>query len=363
MKHQNGFTLIELLIAIALGLLVTAAAVMLFITGYKSYALQQGSGDIQDNANFGLNQLTKDLRLAHLNTLSSFMGSETAGGGIVFTSAVNAFRDTTQTPSIIKSNLNPNITGSTAAVTLLSRSSGDAVGTAPAWTGLSNGRTTTGTALVSDQLVIQYTPTYVLDDNGTATTTDDRWVGGYDCEGRELRYPINTTSSQGQRVIVQRYFLRRDTVVNGNEPNERLALACDAGSYDLGANPTVISDYGDNGEIIIKRVDHFRVLLGVQIKEGTNDRYRYMSTREYMALTAPRPRILSLQLGMLVRSIEAVGNVDEKERARMNAQNQFYTVLDQNVKVAALAAGERQYARQVISQTVAFRNSFGERGQ
>lgn len=363
MNRQNGFTLIELLIAITLGLLVTAAAVILFTTSYKSYALQQGAGDLQDNANFGLNQITKDLRLVHLNTLSSFMSSETASGGVVFTSAANAFRDTTQTPNIIKSNLNSNISGSTAAVTLLSRSSGDTVGTAPAWTGSSNGRTTTGTSLVSDQLVIQYTPKYVLDDKKTVVTTDDEWVGGYDCEGRELRYPVNTTSSQGQRIIVQRYFLRRDSVAAPNEPNVPLALACDAGSYDLGANPTAVENYGDNGEIIIKRVDHFRVLLGVQLKESSGDRYRYMSIREYMGLTAPRPRILSMQLGMLVRSVDAIGQVDEKERARMNDQNQFFTVLDQNVKVPSLAAGERQYVRQVVAQTVAFRNSFGERGQ
>lgn len=362
MNHYRGFTLIELMISLSLGLLVTAAAIFLFITSYKSYALQQSAGDIQDNANFGLNQITKDLRLTNLNNISSFMSSETSNGGIVFTSSVNGLRDTTQTPNITKSNFNPSIVGTTAGLTLLSRSSGDTVGTAPTWTGLSNGRSTAGENLVSDQLVIQYLPMYVLDDKGTAATTDDQWVGGYDCEGRELRYPVNTSNTQGQRIIVQRYFLRRDTVVNTNEPNAPLALACDAGSYDLSANPTAISDYGDVGEIIIKRVDHFRVLLGVQLKESSGDRYRYMSIHDYMALAAPRPRLLSLQLGMLVRSNDPIGPVDEKERERMNDQTQFFSVLDQNVKVPALAKGEQQYVRQVISQTVAVRNSFGERG-
>ncbi|MEG2268985.1 MAG: prepilin-type N-terminal cleavage/methylation domain-containing protein, partial [Acinetobacter sp.] len=35
MKIQKGFTLIELMIALALGLIVVAAAAMLFLTGVK----------------------------------------------------------------------------------------------------------------------------------------------------------------------------------------------------------------------------------------------------------------------------------------------------------------------------------------
>lgn len=67
MRQQNGYTLMELLIALTLGLVIIAAATMLFLTGVRSQAMQQGVADLQDNANFGLNYITQDLRLANLN--------------------------------------------------------------------------------------------------------------------------------------------------------------------------------------------------------------------------------------------------------------------------------------------------------
>ena len=61
MKKQVGFTLVELLIAIALGLIIAASATMLFLTGLKSQALQTGQSGLQDDANFGLNFILKDV--------------------------------------------------------------------------------------------------------------------------------------------------------------------------------------------------------------------------------------------------------------------------------------------------------------
>jgi type IV pilus assembly protein PilW len=59
MKSQEGFTLVELMIALALGLIVVAAATLLFLTGLRSSSMQQGVSDLQDNANFGLNYITQ----------------------------------------------------------------------------------------------------------------------------------------------------------------------------------------------------------------------------------------------------------------------------------------------------------------
>ena len=65
MKKQVGFTLVELLIAMALGLIIAASATMLFLTGLKSQALQTGQSGLQDDANFGLNFILKDVRLSN----------------------------------------------------------------------------------------------------------------------------------------------------------------------------------------------------------------------------------------------------------------------------------------------------------
>ncbi|MEN8292597.1 PilW family protein [Acinetobacter radioresistens] len=328
LKYRAGFTLIELMIALALGLVITAAAIMLFITGQRSYSMQQGVADLQDNANFGLNYIVRDIRLANLNSTRADINDQISFGGIVLTSAINAQKDAS-VPPLPLSNLSSTITGNTAAVSLLSRSSGTGMsaGTAPAWTGISNVNEA-GTALLSDQLVIQYRPVE---------------IGGFDCEGQEI------TSTD--IYIVQRYFLRADTNVSANEPNQALALACDAGFYPVTGSPTAITNYGDAGEIIMKRVDYFRVLLGIQ----NGDNYRYISIADYMAMASPRPRILSLQLGILTRSSQSTGT-------NSNAgNNTAFTVLDKNVVVKS-STTTNNYIRQVVSQTVALRNGFGERG-
>jgi type IV pilus assembly protein PilW len=342
-----GFTLIELMISLTLGLIIAAAATLLFLTGQRSVAMQKGVAELQDNANFGLNYMTKDIRLTNLNTKTAAMNDSTLYGGVVLTSSASAdaVTDTTVNPNIKKTNLPVDLVVSDA---LLSQSDDRVTaGSGNQWTGVSNVQDTTGALLKSDQLVIQYLPQYSLDDKGTAATSDDEYVGGFDCEGGEIRY----SKSLGLRMYVQRYFLREDTNKATNESSP-LALACDAGYYPIASTPaaTSISNFGSAGEIIMKRVDHFRVLLGVQYADGT---HRYLPVATYMALTAPRPRILSVQLGTLVRSTQSVG-----AEAAVKADQQFQ-LLDQTVKVKA--STDPKYIRQVVSQTIALRNALGER--
>ncbi|WP_445659919.1 PilW family protein [Acinetobacter sp. F16] len=362
MIRQSGFTLVELMLSLTLGLIITAAAILLFLTSQRSLSMQQGISDIQDNANFGLNYLTKDIRIANLNNQKSILNDETAFGGIVLTSSVNAIKDTKTTPATPLSNFANTIVGNTAAVNLLSRSNGMSVSTAPAWSGASNVQVSSSD-ISSDQLVIQYIPQYITDQKNTPTiTSDDVLFGGFDCEGNRLEFLLNDPkptepdltkkAAFGPQVIVQRYFLRVDANNQQAEPNQPLALACDSGFYSTTGNPNVINRYGDAGEIMMKRVDHFRVLLGVQ--NGTQ--HRYVSINDYMGLPAPRPRIISLQIGLLTRSSQNVGNDS------LIKDDQEFVVLDQTVKVKKPTTTTK-YVRQVISQTVALRNSLGERGK
>lgn len=71
-SHNKGFTLIELMIALALGLVIVAAGIALFLSAQKSYTSQQAVAQIQDNANFGLSYISKGLRRG------------TAVGGVIF---------------------------------------------------------------------------------------------------------------------------------------------------------------------------------------------------------------------------------------------------------------------------------------
>lgn len=300
MKIQKGFTLIELMIALALGLIVVAAAAMLFLTGVKSSQVQQGMADLQDNANFGLNYITQDLRLANLNTVEAAMNDALLHGGVVLS----------------QSNLPTGIQADVGDV-LLSRSNGDAVGSDNEWTGASN------VTQNSDQLVIQYKPAQ---------------TGGFDCEGREI--------ATVDRIVIQRYFLRIDANAGAGEGNP-LALACDAGDYD----DNDLTRYGDAGEIIMKRVDHFRVLLNVSNAAGNR---RYIGIHEYMALTGTKPRILGVSLGVLARSGQSTG------QEASTAQNNAFVVLDQDVAVGE-NGNPQGFIRQVVTQEVAIRNALGER--
>lgn len=371
---ESGFTLVELMIALALGLVVAAAATMLFLTSQKSYVLQSGMADLQDNANFGLNYITKDIRLTNLNIIKADVNDQTQYGGLVLTSSANATKDVAVPPATVGdplSNLYKTITVANAPESILSRSNGMTLGSSPAWTGVSNvqeiatdakGASTT-TDINSDQLTIQYTPQYILDE------ATNEWVGGFDCEGRELRFlaekPATGTRPFGRQMIVQRYFLRTDTNM-GNEPNQPLALACEAGFYALAETPAVVRVEGGtpsqnlntatfgkgSGQIIMRRVDHFRVLLGVQ----NSSSYRYISINDYMGIAAgSRPRILSVQLGLLVRSTNSVA------KDVIISDDQQFQVLDQLVKVKTPKASAPKYVRQIVSQTIALRNTFGDR--
>lgn len=368
-NKQSGFTLIELMISLTLGLIVTAAAILLFITGQRSAAMQRGVAELQDNANFGLNYITKDIRLTNLNTKTAAINDQTLYGGVVLTSnaSADAVTNTAVTPNVKKPTLPTTVVVDN---TLLSQSSGRAgvtVGTSPQWTGSSNAEDTSGTALTSDQLVIQYLPQYTV--NGT------NYDGGFDCEGNAILFP----KTENLRIYVQRYFLRTDSNAGTNETSP-LALACDAGYYAIGdfhgdipatgsspaipatipaTAPTAITNYGGAGEIIMKRVDHFRVLLGVQsdvaaaASTPASTTHQYVSIKDYMGMTAPRPRILSIQLGALVRSTQSVG-----AESAVRADQQFQ-ILDQTVKLKT--STDPKYIRQVVSQTIALRNALGER--
>lgn len=346
MINQKGFTLIELMISITLGLIISAAAVLLFMTGQKSLSMQQSVSDLQDNANFGLNYITKDLRLMNLNSTKAIMDDQTVFGGIVLTSSVNPVNIGTKTVPINVSNLSSSIKGTTAGLNFLSRSAGFITGTSPEWSGASNVQVS-GSDQPSDQLTIQYMPQYRIEERGTGKV--QTYVGGFDCEGNELAFPVTA----GRYMVVQRYFLRADVNKSANEPNQTLALACDAGTYPETGTPAAITGFGGAGEIVMKRVDHLRILLGVQNDSGR----RYMSIKEYMDATAPHPRIVSIQFGILARSLQSVSD------AKSIKDDQTFVVLDQTVTVKTPKTSSPKYVRQVISQTIALRNAIGERGE
>lgn len=357
---QHGFTLIELLVSITLGLLVVAAASQLFITGQVSVFLQRSSADILDNGNFGLNYLTKDIRMANLGGSVPVIDDTTAYGGIVLAQA----------------NVTKYVTIDSA---LLTRGNGQ-----NGWAGASNVNTAGATpnTIYSDQLTIQYQPVQTAisraefatpwpTDATDLATLQAKYAAitiGYDCTGSKI-----TLQEAKQGVhIVQRYFLRADSTAGSSEPNAALALACAASRYTedavnaqvkleaAGSATTAIPLTGldGQGQIVMNRVDFFHIMLGVA--DGTFDaptNLRYMSVKDYMALSGAKPRIRSVQLGLVVRGTDSVSR-----QSGQISNTPTFTVLDQGVtlKTPSASTSSARYLRQSVMQTVALRNGLGE---
>lgn len=361
MIRQYGYTLVELLVSIVLGLLVAAAALQLFLTGQVSVFLQRGSADILDNGSFGLNYLAKDIRLANLGGSVPVIDDTTLYGGLVFAQA----------------NVSPYVTIDS---TLWTRGSGQT-----GWAGPTNVNLAPSGTVYSDQLTIQYQPVQTViskaafavpwpTDATALAALQTSYAGitiGYDCTGTKI-----TLLEAKQNVhIVQRYFLRADPSASSTEPNTALALACSAAHYTqdavdaqtklaaAGSATTAIPLTGlsGSGQIIMNRIDHFHIMLGVAT--GTFDtptNLRYMSVNDYMALGSPKPRVRSVQLGVIVRATDSASR-----QSRQISTTPTFTILDQSVTLKTPAAGipSSPYLRQAVMQTVALRNGLGEAAQ
>lgn len=226
---SRGFTILELMVALALGLLVSAAATQLFVTNLMGFNLQRGMSDVQDNGRFALDFINRDVR----------------GAGIRPAGAL----DNPYPPVVIDIAELP--------------------GAADATLTTSDGVSATGLGS-SDQLVIQ-----------KLTLTDT-----VDCEGNAVA---------ANRYVVSRYFLRKD----GDSGSES-ALACDGGSHDTVALDAI----GDAGVVLLGSAENLQVQLGV----GTSGiPSQYLRADEYLALAAPRPKVLAVRVGVMVASIDRTG--------------------------------------------------------
>lgn len=318
MRYSKGITLIELMVALAIGLIVVAAAMQLFLTGSINYSLQKNLAELQDNGNFGLNYIIKDIKLANLDADLAIINDRNKYSGIVFTSLKSYASLTPEEVQVHSANLPLTLTDSTVDIANLTL----------AKVGPSN------VDQASDQLVIQYK---AFDPNG------------FDCEGNAF---TQEEINQGT-FIIQRYYLRPDGKTSD------LALVCDAGRYKTMVEtvklPTGISGLGQRSQIIMRRVDYFHVLLGV--KQNDADEFSYMTIDQYMGSGnllvkdgTPRPRIMSVQLGAVVRGYDSISGNDTLPIA--------FKVLNNDVTLTDSSTKEK-YAREVVSQTIALRNGYG----
>lgn len=309
-RYTSGFTLMELMIALALGLLIVAAGLAVFLSSQRSLGLQSGMSELQQNANFGMSLVTHDLRHTNLNTASSHrVNNYNNGSGIIFK------KENLPTALQATANLEAEF------VTLQNKDTDNTTGT-------------------SDRLTIQYVP---------ASSEI------FNCEG------VRVTNASS-KTIVQRYYVAESPQQVTGEPTS-YSLYCDAASDD-GAG---LVGLNTNAQQIMQRVDAFKVRLGVKNPAG---QLRYMTIDQYIAAmetiraacatpivedTCSKTylNVVSMEIGILSRSTGTIG-----ADASLNTQTSF-DVAGTPVTLKGVATVNKRYLRQAVNQVVAIRNTLG----
>ncbi len=272
MGPQKGFTLIELIVALAIGLIISAAALQLFTGGLITAKMQEASAELQDSGVFGVDYIARDIRLANFGNVNNpVLDTTTPNGGIIFTSG---------DPALGKANLQLK----DVSAGLLTKSGGP-----------------TGTSSSSDQLTIMFqAPNKMMN-----------------CEGREV---------QASEYVIQRYFLRTD---NGN-----LALACDANTPGSSVPSITGLNDSNNGEVIMPRVDLVRFYIGA--KAGNNFSYytiEQFKTAVKVASSPNIPRVVSIRMMVLVRSKDPITNKNiDPSKESFNFPDGDVTLTDKSTK-------------------------------
>lgn len=250
-RRMRGYSMLELLVAVSIGLLVSLAAVQLFVTNQVNFQLQRGLGDVSENGRFALD----------------FMGRQLRQGGYA-----PPAKGQEQWPTIVVSAADLP-TGTAGLAVIVSQNNLPKL--APAATGLQGG------IGPSDRLTIQYyTP-----------------IAAMDCEGEAV--PAGS-------YVVARFFLRADSVANTSS-----ALACEGGYHD-GTSAATLQNFltgNTGGVVILSALDNFQVLLGVGNAAADLSPQQYLTIAQYAALPEPRPDLVVVKLGMLVSSVETNGKL------------------------------------------------------
>lgn len=291
--QQSGFTLIELMISLILGLIISAAAMQVYIINVKTSSIQASGSELQDASVFGIQQLERKVRLANLGNAQTQITDITNKGGVVITPANLGIATTPYN-----------------GMGYLTRRAGDSGGGTNGWTGISNIKD-----VPSDQLTIQYT-------NITGVEIND-------CEGSTVD-PNDT--------VVERYFLRKETSdTTSTDDIKKLVLACDAGRINLvggvASGILVISpatdprNFGQAGQEFVANADQFKVLLGVHYTKGANTgQMMYLPSSAYMKITGDKPAITAIKMGLIVHgSTPIVGSEDQTKFTLLGQANTLKT--------------------------------------
>ncbi len=77
-NSEQGFTIIEMLVSVAIGMLVIAISIGMFVVQRKTFSLQEELSEMNQNAIAALNMISRDVRLAGYMVGGTFTTTGTA---------------------------------------------------------------------------------------------------------------------------------------------------------------------------------------------------------------------------------------------------------------------------------------------
>lgn len=333
MNKQRGFTLIELMIALVLGLLVMAAAFKLFYTGLLSNNIQQAGSQLVSGSVFGADNLTRHLQRSNLGALADsengegdFLNHLTALGGVVLTAPtdMSVFGTRLGNGTVVGNNLRGlNYGGGPISKDWLSKDGG----------GNSN-----------DQLTIQY---QMREPNQT------------DCMGRAIKkddYVIERYFVSGGNLVCTSAIYTYDITAAQGDDNKKNGV--DISVYNNPDGSTGTNNLGGAGQVVVKDVESFQILMGLTDSKKFVARPDELSIR-YIPIPAAANlnsvfgldaesgktthRIVAMQMGLLLKSQNPI-----------KAPQESYKVLDATVNPA-----DDGRVRNVYNSTILIRNARG----
>ncbi len=345
-QSEQGFTIVELMIAVLIGLIVSAAAAQIYATSIRTSTTQKAAAGILDANVYGLQHIENSLRMAGLG-LNGATTINSACSGILIANPTSI-----STKEVIQC--------------LLDQGAMDVPLTQDAtwwsWPQPLSGAiapNTSNTAM--PQLTIQYrAPMHMRDCEGNVALGPRRIRGVTRDTGASQEMDVD-----GQ-VIVERYFVRRNN-------DGVLELRCDAGRYlvelveaelsdevlsneDLNAAAILgfngisqVSNFGDDGALVISGIDDFQVKFGVKTAGGII----YQSMTEYLNPSSTGTReIVAVKMAILAKGLVAASNADMPET------NPTYVMLGDEVQMAA--GQPTNFIRRVYETNTMLRNARGD---
>lgn len=303
-RSSSGFTIVEIMIALALGVLLSAALVQIFTSTHTLSAMETSLSRVQETGRFAMEAIAKDIRMAGYqgcadpNDLELIIIAKKFQGGEFAADAIRGYEVSaggTFTPTLdAASDLAKNVQGKT-------RPGSDVI-----VLGYANetGITLADPTANSANITVSQIPTMLQQDDFALLS---------DCKSAHLfqitNNPNNTTVTHGG---------------NWNDPHNKLTPGYQTGAHlltferrayyvaDTGrksnSGATIYSlfvrDQRGNSQEILEGVEALQILYGQQLLDG---KLRYLKANDVTNWN----QVVSVRLGMLVQSFEQVADQND----------------------------------------------------